>query len=116
MPRKLRRVRSLGVTEEAYEEALKAAKHKPEDGATIELGRRLSKLIDKECGEEGETANLIKLSAEFRAVLHSLKMTPISRNANATKEPETPVAQPARSKIEQMRDELAELRAKKATS
>lgn len=115
MPRKLRR-KAVGQTETAYVEALKAARTRPEDGATIQLGRRLSKLIDEESGSEYETVNVIKLSAEFRAVLHALKMTPISRTSGATKEPETPVAQPEKSKIQEMRDELAAMRAKKASS
>lgn len=98
---------SRGVQETAYAEAVKAAKTRPEDAGTIALGRRLAQLIDQERGEEGEAVIVAKLSAEYRAVLAALGMTPAARAAQTGKAAAAQTEAP-KSPLDELRKRRAE--------
>lgn len=102
---------SQGVQERAFAEALKSATVRPEDAAAVALARRLAQLIDLERGEEGESAIVVKLAAEYRQVLAQLAMTPGARAAQTGKG--TPAAPAPRSPLDELR---AKRRAREASS
>jgi hypothetical protein len=95
------------VQERAYAEALKTAKTRPEDAGTIALGRRLAQLIDQERGEDGEAVIVVKLAAEYRAVLTALGMSPAARAAQTGKTSPTAAGDAPKSPLDQLRQRRA---------
>lgn len=103
---------SRGVQEGAFARAIMDLKLTKADGAAVALGRRLAKLIDEERKQEGESQIVVRLSAQYLAVLVQLGMTPAARAQPKT----TPTKEEPKSLLQQHRDELAARRAKKQTS
>lgn len=93
---------SRGVQERALSEALKARPTRPEDVAIEALARRYAQLIDQERGEEGESALLVKLGAEYRQALTSLGLTPAARAAMTGKGMPA-AATPPKSPLDELR-------------
>lgn len=102
---------SQGVQERAFSASLKTAPIKPEDGAAVALARRVAQLIDLERGEEGESVRVVKLAAEYRALLAQLGMTPAARAAAKGKPGAPELPAPANPM-----DELLARRARRETS